>query len=149
MTVLREVVETRLPQQQAFAFIADFGNASRWDPGIATSKPADDAPIGTGKRYGLGLRMQGRVVPMEYFISEYEPPRRVVLIGEGSRVRAIDTIEFEPGANGGTRITYTADIRLTGLLGLVQPFLGGAFAKIARDAMNGMRATLDRLADAR
>ena len=32
---------------------------------------------------------------------------------------------------------------------LVAPFAGGAFAKIARDAREGMQATLDALADAK
>lgn len=149
MTVLREVIETRLPQAQAFPFLADFANASRWDPGVATSEAVDDAPVAPGKRFRLGVRMQGRITPMEYTITELTAPGLVVLTGEGGSVRAVDTIQLEPGANGGTRITYTADIRLTGLLGLVQPFLGGAFAKVARDAMNGMRDTLNRLADTR
>jgi carbon monoxide dehydrogenase subunit G len=149
MSTLREVIETRLPQAQAFTFIADFANASRWDPGIADSEAVDDEPVGPGKRYRLGVRMQGRVSPMEYVITEFEAPTRVVLRGEGSGVRAEDAINFEPGANGGTRITYVADIRLTGLMGLAQPFLGGPLAKIARDAMNGMRDALNRLADTR
>lgn len=149
MTLLREVVETRLPQPAAFAFLADFANASRWDPGVASSQAVDDAPVGPGKAYRLGVRMRGQVTDMEYRITELEAPRRVVLVGEGGRVRAVDTIELEPGAHGGTRITYTADIRLTGLLGLVQPFLGAAFAGIARAAMDGMRTTLDRMADTR
>ena len=149
MTVLREVVETRLPQPSAFAFLADFANAGRWDPGVASSEAVDDTPVGIGKRYRLGVRMQGRVSPMEYVITDYQPASRVVLTGQGAGVRAVDTIELEPGAHGGTRITYTADIRLAGLLGLVQPFLGGAFRKIARDAMDGMRGALDRMADSR
>ena len=44
---------------------------------------------------------------------------------------AVDEIRFEP-AGTGTRIDYTADIRLGGLLRLVQPFLGGAFAARSR-----------------
>jgi hypothetical protein len=43
----------------------------------------------------------------------------------------------------GTRIDYTADIRLGGLMRLAQPFVGGAFAKIARDALDGMQRALD------
>ena len=46
----------------------------------------------------------------------------------------------------GTHIDYTADIRLGGLLGLVQPFLGGSFRKIAKDALAGMERTLSEMA---
>ena len=36
-----------------------------------------------------------------------------------------------------------ADIRLQGLMRLAQPFAGGAFARIARDARDGMQRALD------
>ena len=83
---------------------------------------------------------------MEYRIATFEPPNRVVLMGSGSGVKAVDEIRFEP-AGTGTRVDYTADIRLGGWMRLIQPFLGRAFAGIARDAADGMKRELDRQAD--
>ena len=60
----------------------------------------------------------------------------------GSGVSATDAIEFVRTA-GGTSVVYTADINLQGVKRLVQPFLGGTFAKIARDASTGMQRELD------
>lgn len=142
MTRLNDQIDTALPQEQAFAFIADFANAMHWDPGVATSERLDPGPVGVGARYRLGIRMRGRVAPMEYRITEYDAPRRVVLVGEGSNVSAVDEIRFET-AGAGTRIDYTADIRLGGLLRLLQPFVGGTLDKIGRDALDGMKRTLD------
>ena len=124
MTRLQEQIETTLPIDDVFAFIADFANSMAWDPGTATSERMDAGPVGVGARYRLGVRMRGRVVPMEYRITAFEPPRRVVLHGSGSGISAVD-------------------IRLGGLMRLVQPFLGRAFAKIAHDALDGMRRALD------
>ncbi len=147
MTRLHETIDTPLPIDDAFAFIADFANAQHWDPGVATSERLDTGPLGLGARYRLGIRMRGRVAPMEYRITTYEPPRRVILAGEGSNVAAVDEIRFEPSASG-THIFYTADIRLGGWMRLAAPFAGGAFRKIAEDALGGMRAALDaRAAD--
>ena len=148
MTRLRESIDTPLPIDDAFAFVADFANAAHWDPGVATSERLAGGPAALGTRYRLGIRMRGRVVPMEYRITSVEPPRRVVLAGEGSNVSAVDEIRFEPSGSG-TRIDYTADIRLGGWMRLVAPFAGGAFRKIARDALTGMRATLEARAAAR
>ena len=148
MTRLTEQIQTSLPIDDVFAFVADFANSMHWDPGVATSERIDAGPVGLGARYRLGVRMRGRVAPMEYRITTFEAPRRVVLTGEGSGVSAIDEIRFEP-AGTGTRIDYTADIRLAGLMRLAQPFLGGAFAKIARDALDGMQRALDARAAAR
>ena len=88
--------------------------------------------------------MGGRVAPMEYRITTYEPSRRVVLVGSGSGVDAVDDIRFEPTPDG-TRIDYQAEIRLRGILRLLSPFAGGAFARIARNARDGMQRTLDGL----
>lgn len=148
MAVLRERIETRLGIDEAFAFVADFGNASAWDPGVATSERVNGSEPRVGSRYQLGVRMSGRVVPMEYEITRLERPGRVVLRGSGSGVDAIDDIAFEATPTG-TRIEYVADIRLQGLMRLVAPFAGGAFRKIAENARNGMQRKLDELADAR
>jgi carbon monoxide dehydrogenase subunit G len=146
VTRITEHIETPLAPEAAFAFIADFANAMHWDPGTVTSERIDDGPVGLGARYRLGVRLGGRVAPMEYRISTFQPPNRVVLVGEGSGVSAVDDIRFEPSGSG-TRIDYSADIRLGGVLRLVQPFLGRAFAKLGRDALDGMQRTLDARAD--
>lgn len=145
MALLHESLETALPLDRAFAFIADFANSSKWDPGVAWAEDLTGAPARVGSRYRLGVRMGSRVTPMEYRITTLEPNRRVVLEGSGSGVSAVDDIRFDAAPNG-TRIDYTADIRLQGWLRLVAPFAGWAFASIARNARNGMQRTLDELA---
>lgn len=149
MPRLHETIQTPLPIDETFAFIADFANARHWDPGVATSEPIDAGPVGLGARYRLGVRMRGKVAPMEYRITTYEPTSRVVLTGAGSNVSAVDDIRFETAPDGiGTRIDYTADIRLGGWMRLVEPFAGGAFEKIAKDALGGMQRALDARAKA-
>ncbi len=145
MAILRERIETSLPLDDTFAFVADFANAAQWDPGVASSDRIDDGPLGVGARYALGIRRGDRVVPMEYRVTAFEPLRRVVLAGTGSGVEAEDEIVFE-SIPSGTRIDYTADIRLRGLMRLATPFAGGTFARIARDARDGMQRALDRRA---
>ena len=147
MTTFRERIETALPLQDAFDFVADFSNAEQWDPGVASSEALDAGPVREGTRFKLGVRMGGRVAPMEYAVTTWEPPHRVVLTGSGSGVAAVDDIRFET-TPAGTRIDYTADIRLRGLLRLLAPFAGGSFARIARDARDGMQRALDRRAAA-
>lgn len=145
MPILHEQITTTLPIEEAFAFVADFGNSMLWDPGVANSERIAAGPAGLGSRYRLGVRMRGNVVPMEYEITTFEAPSRVVLTGDGSNVRAVDEIDFK-ALPGGTRIDYTADIRLKGLLRFAEPFLGGAFAQIGRDALHGMQRALDERA---
>lgn len=151
MTSLRERIDTNLPLDEAFAFVADFSNAAHWDPGVASSARIDGGagagPVGAGSRFRLGVRMGGRVSPMDYQITTWDPPHRVVLTGAGSGVSAVDDIRFQATPSG-TRIDYIADIRLRGLLRLLSPFAGGAFATIARNARQGMQRALDQRAAA-
>lgn len=142
MTTLRERIETTLPIDDTFAYVADFANAQTWDPGVATATRLDTGAVGLGSRFRLGVRLGGRVAPMDYRITVFEPPRRVVLVGSGSGVSAVDEIRFEPTETG-TRVDYTADIRLGGVMRLVQPFLGRAFAALGRNAVDGMQRSLD------
>lgn len=145
MPRLQESITTPLPIDETFAFVADFANAQHWDPGVASSERLDSGPVGVGARYRLGVRMRGRVAPMEYRVTAYEAPNRVVLAGEGSGVTATDEIRFTPSGTG-TRIDYVADIRLGGLMRLAEPFAGGAFRKLAADAIGGMQAALAKRA---
>ena len=142
MTRLTETIETTLPIEATFAYLADFANSREWDPGVATAERIGNEPIGVGTSYRLGVRVGNRERPMEYTVSNFDPLRRVVLVGSGSGVSAVDTIEFARTPTG-TRVDYTADITLQGLMRLVQPFIGGTFAKIARDAAGGIQHQLD------
>jgi hypothetical protein len=146
MTRLRERIETALPIEQAFDYIADFSNSETWDPGVVAARRHGDGPLAVGRRFALDVKMGGRVVPMEYVIAELQRPDRVVLVGTGSGVDAVDDIRFER-TDSGTLIDYTATIRLGGLLRLAQPFLGSVFARIGRDAAAGMQLTLATLAN--
>ena len=102
-----------------------------------------DGPVGVGARYRLQVRMGGRTAPMDYRIVTYEPPYRVVLVGEGSNVKARDEIRFDRSPGGGTHVDYQADIRLGGWMRLLGPVAGGVLRRIGRDARAGMERALD------
>jgi carbon monoxide dehydrogenase subunit G len=141
MTTLRERVTTTLPPDEAFAFVADFANAASWDPGTASSVRMGDGPVDVGARYRLGVRVAGRVVPMDYEVTAFDPAKRVVLRGTGRGIRATDEIRFAPLPNG-TEIDYTADIRLVGLLRPLGWFAAGALQGVGRAAKEGMERAL-------
>ncbi len=142
MPILRETIQTDLGRDDAFAFIADFANSPAWDPGTATAVRVDAGAVDVGAHYRLGVRMRGKVVPMDYRIVSFEASRRVVLEGRGSGVRATDSISFED-AERGCRIEYVAEIHLEGWMRLLEPLAGRTFEKIGRDARDGMQRTLD------
>lgn len=145
MTVLREIIEVAVPTDEAFEAVADFSSSEQWDPGVAKArrvKAGADAPSGVGAEYALTVTFRGRSSEMTYTTTAYEAPRRVVLEGVGAKITAIDTIELEPTTSGGTRITYTADLRLIGAAKVAAPFLGRALDEMGHKALAGMQAWL-------
>lgn len=146
MPRLHEIIDTALPIDETFAFIADFANSEVWDPGTITSRRVGEGPIGPGTSYDLTVKVGGGTAPMTYTVVTYEPGRRVVLHGEGERVIARDDIRFEATKDGGTRVDYVADLQLKGLMALLTPLLGGTFRKIGEDARTGMTEALAKRA---
>jgi hypothetical protein len=143
---LVEEVRTRASQEVAFGYTADFDHQAEWDPNTTASRRITPPPIGVGSRFALDVRMGARSLPMEYRITTLDAPERVVLVGEGPGIWTEDDISFR--ADGaGTLVRYAARIRLGGILGLVQPLLGGPMRRLGRDAAAGLRRELDRRAD--
>lgn len=142
MPLIQEELEVARPLDEVFAFVGDFANTKDWDPGVRDARNLTDGPIGVGTRYAVDVVFNGRTLPMIYEVAEWDPPNRVVLRGEGSTVTAVDDIGFESTA-GGTRIRYSADLRLRGVLRLVEPLFKGRFEEIGRAAMEGMRRSLE------
>jgi len=142
MPLLREELEVARPLEEVFAFIGDFVNTKDWDPGVEDARNETGGPIGVGTRYAVDVVFNGRKLPMTYEVTEWDPPNRVVLKGEGSMVTAVDDIRFEATVTG-TRIRYSADLRLKGILRAAEPLLKGRFDETGRKAMEGMKRALE------
>ena len=90
MTRLHETVETALPIEPAFAFIADFANNPAWDPGTAAARRLDSGPVGVGSTLRAG-RPDGRpdhAHDLPDHRARAGPARRVArrrLVGAGRR----------------------------------------------------------------
>jgi uncharacterized protein YndB with AHSA1/START domain len=112
MPTINRTITTPLPVTTVFAYLADFSNAFEWDPGTESSVARDGAEPAEGTVYDLVVTFGSRTLPMTYEITSIEENKRVVLSGDGSTTKAVDTMTFSPTADGGTVVTYEADIRL-------------------------------------
>jgi carbon monoxide dehydrogenase subunit G len=145
MTRLQETIEVARSVEESFDYVADFTTTADWDPGIAQARHVgDDTTIGVGARFDVVADFNGRRLPFVYEIVEYERPHRVVLVGRGPNVEGRDEITFTKEGDTHTRIDYIADIRLTGLARLAEPFMAGRFDRMGKAAVRGLKAKLDR-----
>lgn len=140
---IQRTVETTAAPGPVFAYLSDFTNTNEWDPGtITTERVEGDGGVGTV--YHNVSEFNGNKSELRYEVVELVPERKIALKGEGKSVHADDTMELEP-AGTGTRVSYTADIRLKGLLKLAEPFLGKAFKKLGDEAEEGLNTALAKL----
>ena len=144
MIKLQETASTSLSVADAFAHVGEFANIQEWDPGVISSTKTSDQPTAVGTVYALDVLNGGRKMAMQYRVTAFDADRRLVVEGSGGMVKAIDTIEFEPSPDG-TKVTYKAELSLTGIARLAEPFMKGRFAEIGRSAGDGLRAWLKEL----
>ncbi len=131
--------------EAAFDYVADFSRAQEWDPGIPSARRLDDGEIGVGSRFELVSRFGSTEQTIVYELTEYDRPETVTFVGDGKNFRGTDTISFSPAEDGGTRVTYVADLGLKGLAALAVPFLRGRLDEMSDAAVAGLQVALDRL----
>lgn len=148
MPILKASIDTTLPRDQAFAYIADWSRQAEWDPNTISVERIGEGGPEVGARYVMKVKLIGsRTGTMEYRITELEAPSRLVLVGEGSGLTAEDTITFIETATG-TQVDYHADLKLNGLLRFAEPLFGRTFEGITKGVVAGMKRELDAQASA-
>lgn len=130
------------PIEEVFAYMADFSNASEWDPSSVESNPVNGGAPSVGSRYEVLSRFLGREVPLTYEIIEMDPPRLVVLRAESDSVVSVDTLTFRELPAGGTELTYDADLQLKGARRALDPVFGVAFRRLCERARSRMHEVL-------
>ncbi|MBA2296718.1 MAG: SRPBCC family protein [Actinobacteria bacterium] len=138
-----EQIEVSRPAADAFRYIAEFENTAQWDPGIAESRKLTDGPVRIGSQFDVVALFRGKRQRFRYTVTELDDGRRIVLEGDGEKATSADAITVEP-AGGGSRISYTADVRLKGLRRIAEPLLKPMLRKTGEDALAGLKLELDR-----
>lgn len=135
-------IDSTLPAEQAFAYMASFEHAVEWDPSVTEARRLDDGPLRLGSAFQLVSRIGGRSIPLRYAITELAAPRRVALEVENRTFRGRDVVEVEP-RDGGSTVVYDARIELRGAGRLLDPVLRVVFTRLGRRAEAGLRRVLN------
>jgi carbon monoxide dehydrogenase subunit G len=141
MAKYNAIIATRQAPEEVFSYLADFSNASEWDPGVKKAERLGRGAIKEGSEFLITADFLGRSTTLTYRIVEHRPSSAVTFRGENSTAVSLDRITCEP-FGGGTRVTYNADLSLKGPLGLADPLLALAFRRVGDRALAGLRATL-------
>jgi hypothetical protein len=139
----RDTVDSPLDQEAVFAYMADFTNAERWDPGTASARRLDQGELGVGSRFELMVSFAGRTTPFIYEITAHEPPGRLVIEADTDAVHLTDTVTVAPKA-GGSVLTYDARLDLKGARKALAPVMAVLFRRLCEKAKAGLERELKR-----
>jgi Uncharacterized conserved protein len=124
------------PRAEVLRLIADFRHLKSWDDSVIAVEPLDEV-FGQGSQYRVKVNFNGNVIDMEYTVTAYEPGVRAVLTGLAPKATAIDIVEVAEDADG-TRVDYTAEIKLAFPYSLLDPVLALGFKKTVDHAVDGL-----------
>lgn len=136
-------VTSAKPIEEVFDYLADFSNVSQWDPSAVEARALNGARAERGARYAVTSRFLGREVPLTYETVEIDRPGRVKLLGENESVVSVDEMTFRKLSDGGTEVTYDADLRLKGARNLLDPVFGLFFRRLCERARRRMQEVLE------
>lgn len=131
------------PIEQVFEYTADFTNIENWDPGVKSSSKVGSDEVGVGTRYELEVTFGSSTIPMIYEITVYEAPNRVVLVGVGEKLEAVDEIIFSTKDNL-TQIDYTADLTFGGVIRYFVPLMSSKLKKVGTKALDGLVVAISK-----
>ncbi|MBC8187471.1 MAG: SRPBCC family protein [Proteobacteria bacterium] len=136
-----DAIDLPIPIEEAFDYLADFSRTAEWDPGVSEARRLTKGKVRLGSRFEVIVAFFGQRIPLEYEITEFDRPSRLVLRGSDSTLTSIDEITFV-SRPGGTRVTYEARIELVGIRRIADPVVDGLMQRVGRLAVRGLRERL-------
>jgi uncharacterized protein YndB with AHSA1/START domain len=146
MATYQATVTSPRPPDEVFTYLADFRSVADWDPSIVASVHLNaEEPIVVGAMYRVTTKTTAKEVVLEYTTQELERPSKIVLRGENDSMISIDTITIEPTAEGGSSVTYLAEIELKGARKLADPLMALGLHRLGDKARDGLAEQLNDL----
>jgi hypothetical protein len=151
MANYRTTVFSPASSEVAYRYLADFASIIDWDPSVVSAERTAGEPGELGSRYRVVVGIPLRKIELEYEIVATQAPSeaggeaRVELRAENADVVSYDVITFVPGADGGTDVTYDAELTGKGIRRLADPFFGIVMQVIGHRARGGLATSLGAL----
>jgi len=126
------------PAGELFAYLADLRTITEWMSGVVDARLTSEGEMGVGSTALVTRELMGQRIEAPITVTEYDPPRRVVIGGEVSGVKANAQLDLAPDGDDATRLSFAMEIRGSLLTAFMEPMIAGA-------AGGDIDATLERL----
>lgn len=128
------------PPSAVVAYLADFGNAEKWDPGTQSCTRIDDGPLAVGAQWRNVSKLMGATTELTYTLKELTDDT-VKFEGVNKASTSTDHLTVRPHGEG-SEITYRAVIDLHGAWKLTDPLMKLFFERIAGEVVDNLTGEL-------
>jgi carbon monoxide dehydrogenase subunit G len=114
------------PPSELFAYLADLRNVADWMSGVVAAELTSEGEMGVGSTALVTRELMGQRIEAPLTVTEYDPPRRVVIGGEVSGVRASAQLDLARDGDDATELSFAMEIRGSLLTAFMEPMIAGA-----------------------
>lgn len=126
------------PPEAVFAYLADLDNLAEWQMGVVSAEQTSPGEIGVGSTARVARELMGQRIEAPLTVTEYDPPRRLVIASEVSGVKATGALDLVEADADATDLRFAMEIRGSLLTTFMEPM-------IARAAEGDIEASLQRV----
>jgi len=130
------------PRDEVVTYLADFANATEWDPGTVSCDPITPGPVKVGSQWRNVSSLAGSKTELTYTLTSLDADR-VVLTGVNKTATSVDDIRVaDRGAT--SEVTYEATVTFNGLAKLATPLMQVLFLYLGVKTEKQMQDALSR-----
>ena len=142
-------VEIAAPRERVWAFVIDPNQVGQCGPGVESIEVIDDTHFKATAKVGIGFISARFVVNMEF--AEMQAPDRATIKAHGqapgSAVDATAEMALSDGADGGTKMDWSANVNIAGTLASVGArMIDGTANKMISQTFDCMKSKLEETA---
>ena len=130
------------PAPEVFAYLADLRNVAEWMSGVVGADLTSEGEIGVGSTAVVTRELMGQRIEAPMTVTEYDPPRRVVIAGEVSGVKANAELDLAAVADDATELRFAMEIRSSLLMAFMEPMIANAAGGDIDASLERIRAKL-------
>jgi uncharacterized protein YndB with AHSA1/START domain len=109
--------------EDVYAYATTVDTLPQWLGAVVEAEQLTDGPIGVGTQIRAGGKMLGRRMDTFVEVTAFEPGARFAFTGVSGPLKSHNSYTFESVA-GGTKMTDSAEIELSGFFRLIDPLMG-------------------------
>ena len=124
------------PTEDVFAVLTNVEHTGKWFPLNVEEHWTSAPPHGVGSTRHAVIRMFGRRTENDAIVTEYDPPRRGVMVVDSAGSKFTVALDFA-AVHGGTRVDVNFDADARGIMRLaIGPFMAWYAGKFQKGLAN-------------